>query len=473
MLQIFFIAAYFIFFGCLAVAEEKVPQTLEQINADLKAKKAAMEPFDPKQVKVDIESLGLDDVDKKAAEKKVEIKLSLPDVNSDQKTKEINPSQTKPNEPKTKDQKQLPQAINKVPNELPNKPAQNAADTKETFINKVQNKVQDFLNQKKSTTPELEKEKIKNEKLIEKVLPETTETAKKISTEKYINSTKKKNLKKRLEFEKQRKANEKRRQQNSKKLKELREKYLIKTEENIDEDSSQEKQNLLEIDKEKIIPQKKDINKFASEEMPPLPILNRFRTPDNLHIPSIPTTAEKIAVLFSAVSKGDVAYFNSAYQVVGNPDIKNNLNDSVLSYAVLLQKHDIISSLLAKGANPNLPNSLGYSPIAIAIELFDLKSLEFLVNSNAQINYIDGFGRTYLMHAARVGFLSAVELFVSRGVDINAMDNDGFTALSIAHRHKNDIVEMFLLKNGAKTWIEKPYNPKQESMIKELENHWR
>jgi ankyrin repeat protein len=85
----------------------------------------------------------------------------------------------------------------------------------------------------------------------------------------------------------------------------------------------------------------------------------------------------------------------------------------------------------------------------------------------------DAFGRTYLMHAARLGFLPAVDLLIGRGIDVNAMDNDGFTALSIAYRHKKELIVQYLLKNGAKTWIEKPYKPEDQSLIKELENRWK
>ncbi len=138
-----------------------------------------------------------------------------------------------------------------------------------------------------------------------------------------------------------------------------------------------------------------------------------------------------------------------------------------------MQKHKIISSILAKGADPNLPNALGYTPIDLAIELTDIKTLELLANNNADLNYVDGFKRTYLMHASRVGFLPAVELFIMKNVDINAIDKDGFTALAIAYRHKKEVIVKYLLKNGAKTWVEKPFDPEKGSLIKELETRWQ
>ena len=53
------------------------------------------------------------------------------------------------------------------------------------------------------------------------------------------------------------------------------------------------------------------------------------------------------------------------------------------------------------------------------------------------------------------------------------MDDDGFTALSIAYRHRKELVVQYLLKNGAKTWIEKTYNPQKRYYMDELNNRWK
>ena len=313
-------------------------------------------------------------------------------------------------------------------------------------------------------------EKIQN--LLNKTITEEgkkAEADKKKPTAKYINATKKKNQKKRLAEEKKRKENQKKQQEKLEKLHELRQKYLIKIEET---PSQQDAASIEEEDAEKIIPRRKELNRFVSDEAPALPILNRFRTNDNIHIPIILTPTERIGELFTAISQGNVAYFNSAYKDIENPDVKNQIGDTILTYSVLLQKEDILASALAKGANPNLPNNLGYTPMDIAIEMLNIKALELLIDNKADPKYLDAFGRTYLMHASRVGFLPAVELFVQQGVDVNAMDNDGFTALSIAYRHKKEVIITYLLKHGAKTWIEKPYDPGNQSLIKELENRW-
>ena len=102
-----------------------------------------------------------------------------------------------------------------------------------------------------------------------------------------------------------------------------------------------------------------------------------------------------------------------------------------------------------------------------------LKTAQILIDMNADCNYIDGLGRSYLMHAARVGFLPMVQLLVEQKVDVNATDNQGITALSIAYKHKKDIIAKFLLKSGAKSWIEIPAKSQDQILIKELENRWK
>jgi ankyrin repeat protein len=116
---------------------------------------------------------------------------------------------------------------------------------------------------------------------------------------------------------------------------------------------------------------------------------------------------------------------------------------------------------------------LGHTPVSIAIELIDFQALELLEKNNVDLTYKDGFGRTYLMLASRVGFLPAVDLLIKNNLNINDMDNDGFTALSIAYRHKKELVVQYLLKNGAKTWVEKPYNPEKKYYIDDLNNRWK
>lgn len=267
--------------------------------------------------------------------------------------------------------------------------------------------------------------------------------------------------------EQARKEQQKKDQEFQKKLDEARKFYLkdlVNQEDKTDEEI---------LASENIAPVKKALAPFAQDELPAIPILNRSRSDDNYHIPYIYTPKEYIDILFSAISMGSISYFNEAFKYVLNPNISNEQGDTILTYAIFLRKYSIIASALAKGADPNLPNRLGYNPVHLAIEMNDYTTLDLLEKNNADMFYIDAFGRTYLMLASKNGFLPAVDLLVKKGVNINEMDNDGFTALSIAYRNKHELVVKYLLKNGAKTWTEKEYIPQKRNLIKELQNRWK
>jgi len=404
-------------------------------------KKAKNEPFKDKDVKVDLESLGLDEIDAKDGKKPVAESSKVPE----------------------------PLVKNSVNEKKPEEKKEEKSSSDSSIANKISeqtggalSKIQNFLSK---TSPQKDDDKTKK-------LKANSGLAKTEKKDKYINSQKKLNLKKLLTAKKKAAENEKKHKAKLAKLNKLREKYLIK----IDQEQSNQIENfdddLVEGD-EKIIPQRKNINKFSLYETPPPPILDRYRSSDNVGIPIVFTKAEKVDILFRSIGREDISYFNSAYSDLENPDLRNYAGDTILTYSLLLQKRDVAASILAKGANPNLLNGLGYTALQIAIETLDLASFDLLVNSNADINYVDGFGRTYLMHAARVGFLPAIETLIKKGVNINALDFDGFSALEIANRYKQDLSVALLLKNGAKPWVEKPYDPNSESIIKQLENRWK
>ena len=471
-------------------ADNKVPDSLEQINADLLAKKTKNDPFNGKEVKVDLESLGLDSIDpkdpvmanpekEKPIEKPIEKLLekaaeeSLVEKNKAYK-QEITKSQLLPSVTK-QDEVKSPSLSDRI-NSAIKSVSPKTAQTQKVEELGAASKIQNFLEKTKSSEPPAKKEDEKKPAAAasENIAQSTDNAAKAKQT--YINAEKKRNLKKQLATKKlaQKKAaeNEKKRLQKLSRLNELREKYLIKVNSEKSDAAKNFDDDLTQSD-EKIIPQKKEINRFISSESMPPPIMNRYRSRDNVNIPIILSLREKTDNLFRSITLEDISYFNSAFSDLENPDARNASGDTILTYAILTQRHEVIASILNKGADPNLANSLGYSPLQIAIEISDFNSFNLLVNANANINYADAFGRTYLMHAARVGFLAGVDLLLEKDVDVNAMDADGFTALSISYKYRKDLITALLLKYGAKTWVEKPYDPETASLMQELENRWK
>lgn len=469
-------------------------EILKEIN-DLLEEKAKNKSVESGDVKVDIESLGLDDIDaknpiipekkvvtpppvvveKKVApvipEKKVEEAVKkevpaapavakIPEKKIPEKKEVVKPAIVAPKNNEEVKQENLPKIEPaKIVKEEVKKPLEKKPlSSSEVQAGETISKIQTFINNAKNN--------VKNN-LGVIVPPSQIEQAKPVQKKE---SEKGKSLKKVTK-------NEKKQNERLKKLNKLRRQYLVKIDSKESSQFNNQEDGDFSDDNVKIIPRKREINKFALYETPAPPILDKYRTQDNVNIPSVLSEGEKMEILFKAISDSDdISYFKSvynSYRDVGKSNAKNNSGDTILTYAMLLQRHSVVASILNLGADPNMPNSLGYTPLGIAIEVGDEVSLKLLVTNGANVNYVDAFGRTYLMHAARVGFLPAVDLLISKGVDVNAMDSDGFTALAIAYRHKKDVIVKFLLKHGAQTWIEKPYDSSSQSLIKELNDRWK
>ncbi len=473
----------------------KKSQTLEEINAELIARKEAAEPFDPKDVKVDIESLGLDSIDEKPDSKKPQIPATPP--SADVVVRPLEPIKT-PVEPDNKkaiaEQKNQPEKITPkkpAPIAMPAKPLpeapsklqeteKNSAQVNvdgtinQTQNNKILSKIQDFVKNKTPLLGAKKSQDVDDKNPLETLKDKASDIVDGAETS--LKKMRKLKIRQRIAQEKKKAAqarSEKIKKAKEARLNKLRDEYLIKISDDKNEDVAQDED--FKKNAQLVVPEDKSLgwgSRFVSDEAPPAPILERTRGIENRHIPMIENFAERVDDLFYTMSSDDPAYFNAAYQYVLDPNIKNKNGETILTYAALLQRYAVMVSILAKGADPDFPNSLGHTPLDIAIEMTDLRAAQMLIDMNADVNYVDGLGRTYLMHAARVGFLPMVDLLVSQGADVNATDNDGITALTIAYRHKKEIIVKFLLKHDAKTWIQKPYKAEQQNLIKELESRW-
>ena len=393
---------------------------------------------------IDLESLGLDNTSQNL-EKRGGVPQNLIDIIAKREEKNLEDSK----------------------NKNANKPELSSDSKKTAPVKNIEPSTKNIKKNSNKKKAKIKKSKNQKSDNLEDFSKENEEDSEIENNQKSSPKNKKKSLRMTLEEKEKIALNEKKQQEKLQKFEELKNFYLkdlIAQEDSEIEDLESE---------EKIIPKRKELAPFALEELPPLPILNRSRTVDNFHIPFVYTPKEYIDIMFSAISMGSISYFNEAFKYVLNPNITNDQGDTILTYAIFLKKYSVISSILAKGADPNLPNKLGHNPVSIAIELVDFQALELLAKNKADLQYKDAFGRTYLMHASRVGFLPAVDLLIKNNVGINDMDNDGFTALSIAYRHKKELVVQYLLKNGAKTWIEKNYNPQQKYFINDLNNRWK
>ncbi len=443
---------------------------MSKLQNILEKKKKEVDPFANQKFNVDLESLGLDNVEEKSKKSK-STNLPLASDSVFDKTAVKPAQQNQQQVPQKSPQKPLI-ASEKPPEKLVEKLPKNSSSNSLQQIKQSVDENQDLtskVSEKKPAKKRLKKPKSRKKKSSKSNLKRKSNRSKNLKKSSEENFDLNSPSKKPVIYDSEITKNEFLMRQRIEELEKLQKSYTAKQ-------LILERGNELAIEdmdiENKIIPKRKNLNSFSVEELPPLPILNRSRSYDNSHIPFVLTPKEKIDIMFSAVSLGSITFFNEAFKDVQNPNIYNDQGDTILTYALLIHKYPVIASVLAKGADPNLPNKLGHKPVGIAIEMIDFPALEMLADNNADLNYVDAFGRTYLMHAARVGFLPAVDLLVKSGVNLNAMDEDGFTALSIAYRHKKELVVQYLLKHGAKPWEEKSFTTKSESLINTLQNRW-
>lgn len=457
-------------------------QSAEEIINDLKAKKEAEKPFNDKDVKVDLESLGLDDVDRKIRNKTNEVVAKVresdlmdntpidsgpraPTVPIITRPVEVNQTANSAAIMQNDIQKQIADVTNKIESD------KNAAQLKSAG---VLSQIKNMFNED-STETHLDKHINPN--------PQNTGIVRSTALKNQavvLPSKKQRKIALRKRLQQERLVAEQRNQlkmdeEKMIKLNRLRDEYLIK----VDDELQPEDEDEYKSKSSELLPIQKKYSfrdRFISYDPQPAPILDRYRGPENVHIPLIPTPQEKVELLFTIIKErndGNPTAFHSAFDYVLNPNVRNQYGETLLTYATLLQKYAIMQSVLTKGADPDLPNALGHTPLDIAIEMLDLKAANLLIANNADVNYVDGYGRNYLMHATRVGFFPMVELFVNNGIDVNAVDNDGYSPLAMAYRHKKDFIVKYLIKNGAQPWTPKNYRPTEQSVIKELDVRWK
>lgn len=99
--------------------------------------------------------------------------------------------------------------------------------------------------------------------------------------------------------------------------------------------------------------------------------------------------------LFLAVIDNDLQGVKERLEEGYDPN-KNvdNMGDSPLIYAVLLEQVEIVQALLDKGANPNQVTSSGSAPLIIAIKSDNLGVVKALLKAFANLNQQDNIGDT-------------------------------------------------------------------------------
>lgn len=110
----------------------------------------------------------------------------------------------------------------------------------------------------------------------------------------------------------------------------------------------------------------------------------------------------------------------------------------------------VLKAFIKAGANINEVSPGAWPLLHQAIWAANKELILFLINEIAvSIHQKEQNGRTPLLFAIERGDTDTVELLLKKGADINARDNQGQTALSIARKHHQELVE-WLIARGAR-----------------------
>jgi ankyrin repeat protein len=137
-----------------------------------------------------------------------------------------------------------------------------------------------------------------------------------------------------------------------------------------------------------------------------------------------------------AIGRDDIGELRKLVQGGVKPDTEGKEGETLLSFAVRVDKRDSLRELLQLGANPNFRSSIGWSAMAAAARADDEDLLRILLDSGGDPNLRDDVGRPIAFHSTPTGGLAPaaaadpvhwgkLELLLKRGADINATAPDG------------------------------------------------
>ncbi|XP_074594797.1 palmitoyltransferase ZDHHC17-like [Brevipalpus obovatus] len=110
---------------------------------------------------------------------------------------------------------------------------------------------------------------------------------------------------------------------------------------------------------------------------------------------------------------------------------RDSENVTLLHWAAINNRLEIVKYFLAKGADPNaIGGDLKSTPLHWATRQGHLRMIVLLIQNKADPKIMDGEGCNCLHLAAQFGHTSIVAYLLAKGLDINTPDTNGMTALT-------------------------------------------
>ena len=136
-----------------------------------------------------------------------------------------------------------------------------------------------------------------------------------------------------------------------------------------------------------------------------------------------------------------------------NPPSPDEQGRTLLMLAAQKGWRDVAETLITKGSDVNAKDKtpLGWTVLDYAVLNARPEVIKLLLDQGASLPAPDELGRTLLMNAARNGWKDVVETLISKGADVNAQDKTklGLTVLACAVLSaRADLVELILDKGA-------------------------
>ncbi|MGH8120270.1 MAG: ankyrin repeat domain-containing protein [Gammaproteobacteria bacterium] len=161
--------------------------------------------------------------------------------------------------------------------------------------------------------------------------------------------------------------------------------------------------------------------------------------------------SKRTANIAGAIKEGHSAEVRTYLDHGGDPNIVNDMSQSLLLLAAIEKHPDIVHLLLVKGANPNSADQLGQTPLFFASYNQDLDSVAALITAGANVNAVTSSGEFALLRAVVWGNTRLVEMLVQGGADVNMKPSDPRVQppLQIAIQGQMKEIEAILRQAGA------------------------
>jgi ankyrin repeat protein len=163
---------------------------------------------------------------------------------------------------------------------------------------------------------------------------------------------------------------------------------------------------------------------------------------------------------------------------VTSPDLDVNVRDpdgsTALLWATYKADHELVKTLLKRGARANITNQYGASPLTEAVKLDDLELVQQLLGAHADPNSANQDGQTALMLAASLGSLEIARLLIDKGANVNAIESfRGQTALMWAAAENHPAIVDLLLAHHANVKVRAKYDDWPRQMTSEPRAQFR